>query len=104
VPLEDGQSSDRADWVRRAARTDSTQKSIVDRLRQLGCQVYYIKEPVDLLVGCRGKNLLLEVKAEDGRLTKAQVDFIATWPGPVHVVRSADEAAEVISKEIQPWD
>jgi hypothetical protein len=29
------------------------------------------------------------------RLTKEQVDFIARWPGTVHVVRSPEEAVRV---------
>ena len=36
----------------------------------------------------------MEVKNPDGKnaLTKDQVEFIARWPGKIHVVRSAEEA------------
>ena len=80
--------------MRRAAKTDATQAPIVAALRLIGAKVYYIKEPVDLLVGFRKRNILMEVKNGDGKdaLTKAQVEFIATWPGELHVVRNVNEA------------
>lgn len=85
--------------MRRAAKTDANQQAIIDRLRDIGAKVKYIKEPVDLLVGYRNKNVLIECKVDGGRLTKAQVEFIAEWPGPVHIVRDPDEAAEIIVEE-----
>ena len=85
--------------MRRAAKTDANQSVIVDALRRIGAQVFYIKEPVDLLVGYRGKNSLLEVKDHDGRLTKAQVEFIAMWPTDVHIVRTVDEALRAVIGE-----
>jgi hypothetical protein len=72
----------------------------MDRLREIGCRVNYIKEPVDLLVGYRDRTVLLEVKTEDGRLTKQQVQFIAEWNGgPVHVVRDPEEAVNIVIEE-----
>jgi len=85
--------------MRRAAKTDANQQAIMDRLREIGCKVKYIKEPVDLLVGYRNKNVLLEVKVESGRLTKQQIDFIAEWPGPVHIVRDPEEAVNIVIEE-----
>ena len=71
----------------------------MDRLRQIGARVIPIKEPVDLLVGFRNHTILLEVKAEDGRLTKPQIEFIAQWNGgPVHIVRDPDEAASLVAE------
>lgn len=58
----------------------------------MGCKVCYIKEPVDLLVWCRGRTFLVEVKDADGRLNKKQLEFIASWPGELHVVRGPQEA------------
>jgi hypothetical protein len=49
-----------------------------------------------LLVGYAGREWLMEVKAPGGELTPDQVDFIQTWHGAVHVVRSIDEALAVI--------
>lgn len=84
----------------RARRVDANQAEIIERLRSIGAKVYIIEEPVDLLVGYRGKSVLLEIKAEGGRITKQQAEFFATWPGGAsHYVRSADEAADLIIKE-----
>ena len=86
--------------MRRAARTDANQAEIIKSLRQIGARVYYIKEPVDLLVGFRGHTVVLEVKMDGGRLTKQQVEFIAEWNGgPVHVVRDAQEAVNLVVEE-----
>jgi hypothetical protein len=77
----------------------------MDRLREIGCRVRYIKEPVDLLVSyqnpltSRKFNLLLEVKTDDGRLTKQQIEFIAEWLGPVHIVRGPEEAVNIVIEE-----
>lgn len=86
--------------MRRAARTDSNQQAIMDRLRSIGCRVYHIKEPVDLLVGYRQRTVCLEVKADGGRLTKQQIQFIAEWNGgPVHIVRDPEEAVNIVIEE-----
>lgn len=89
--------------MRRAAKIDANQGAIVEALRKVGAKVHYIKEPVDLVVGFRGRNVLLEVKNESGRdeLTQAQKDFIAGWPGEVHVVRDVPQAlTAVLGKEV----
>ena len=86
--------------MRRAAKADGNQHQIVKALKAIGAKVYYIKEPVDLLVGYRGKNSLLEVKDIHGRLTKAQEEFMQTWPGQAWIVQSVDQALEaIIGKE-----
>jgi hypothetical protein len=85
--------------MRRAARIDSTHSEIVRTLRQLGVSVENIKKPVDLLVCYRGETMLVEVKGTDGRLTKDQVEFIARWPGKVHIVRTPDDAIRAIMGE-----
>ena len=81
--------------MRHAARTDAGQKAIIDALHKIGAKVYYLKLPLDLLVCHRGRTFLIECKEPDGRLTKAQVEFIASWPGEVYVVRSPSEAVEM---------
>lgn len=74
-------------------------------MREAGFKVRYIKEPTDLIVGFRNPNtgrkfnVLLEVKTEEGRLTKQQVEFIAEWPGPVHIVRDPEEAVNIVIEE-----
>ena len=87
--------------MRRAARVDANQSEIITALRKVGATV----QPLhmvgggcpDLLVGYRGRNVLLEVK--DGakpmsarKLTKDEVDWINEWRGTVVVVYNVDEA------------
>lgn len=79
--------------MRKAARVDSNQAEVVDALRKCGIQVEIIGFPVDLLC-CdqRGRMSLVEIKTDEGRLTKQQVEFIARWPATVHIVRGPREA------------
>lgn len=90
--------------MRHAARTDATQAEIVKALRSIGCQVYYIKLPVDLLVsgGRLGEqNLLMECKIQGEDLNGTQQDFWLRWPGRKVIVRSPQEAIEaVLGKEL----
>jgi len=86
--------------VRNAARTDATQAEVVKALRACGVSVVYIKLPLDLLVCHRKETMLVEVKEDGGRLTKAQAEFIQTWPGKVLVVRGArDAVAQVLGQD-----
>lgn len=87
--------------MRRAARTDDNQHELVEALKKVGAKCYFIGKPVDLLVGFRGKNLLLEVKRPDKRgqpsaLTQAQKDFISTWPGDVAICYTIQEAISAV--------
>lgn len=86
--------------MRRAARTDSNQADIIQGLREIGARVYYIKEPMDLIVGYRKKTVILEIKTEEGRMTRQQAEFLAEWDGgPAFVVRNREEAINLIVKE-----
>lgn len=82
--------------MRTAARTDANQHELVEALRKIGAKVCYIKEPVDLVVGFRGRNVLLEVKRPGKTMTNGQKSFVDTWPGEVHVVYSVDEAISAV--------
>lgn len=87
--------------MRRAAKVDANQDGIVKALRKIGVAVEVIGKPLDLLLCHRKETSLMEVKNPDGKdeFTKAQIEFIARWPGKIHVARSIDEAiAEVIGK------
>ena len=88
---------------RYAARADANQAEIMRSLRAVGADVIYIGTPVDLLVGFRSENFLIEVKdsrksPSQRKLTQAQVDFINRWRGTVYVVTTAEEAIKVITK------
>ena len=84
--------------MRRAARIDGNQGEIVAALRQIGCSVYYIKEPVDLLVGYRGRTVVLEVKnGPDWRLKPSQAKFFGgEFRGEAYIVQSVDEALKAV--------
>ena len=85
--------------MRRAAKVDANQSEIISLLRQIpGVRVELIGRPVDLLVGYRGHNFLIEVKNKHGRdtLTDAQRKFIPDWTGQVRVAHTFDEILELI--------
>lgn len=97
--------------LRRAAKKDANEPEVIKALKAAGVQVEQLGFPVDLLVWARlfcphckaeiteGKVLPVEVKAADGRLTAAQTEFIARWPGPVPVVRGPQEALQAVLGE-----
>jgi len=90
--------------VRRAARVDDNQAAVVAALRKIGASVEIIGKPLDLLVYYRYETSLIEVKNPAGRnkLTDAQLDFLATWPGALYVVRSPEDAIHAVTKGAKP--
>jgi hypothetical protein len=89
---------------RYAKSRDMNEAEIIDALRKAGASVFVLDRPVDLLVGFRGVNYLVEVKLPLGPqggsshsyLTPAQADFQAGWRGQLTVVRTAEEALHEI--------
>lgn len=77
-------------------RVDANQREIVRSLRLAGASVHILSEVgdgcPDILVGWRGKNYLLEIKTDSGKLTKDQEDWHREWRGEVSIVRSLAEA------------
>lgn len=89
--------------MRRAAKVDSTQKSIVDALRSYGCSVTSLaavgKGCPDLLVGIHNRTGLIEcktdltVKSKTQGLTDDQTKWWQEWRGgPVAIVTDVDGA------------
>ena len=84
------------------AKVDRNQGDIVAELKKIGCNVEVIGTPVDLLVGFRGRNYLLEVKVpkskgeRGGKKTEAQEEFFATWRGQKAIVQSPDDALRAV--------
>lgn len=54
------------------------------------------KGPLDLLVGFRGANYLLEVKTAKGKLRPSQERFLGRWKGQATVVRDLETALRTI--------
>ena len=94
--------------MRRAARRDATEDAIVAALLAAGATVHHLSAAgvPDLLVGFRGRNLLIEVKqpagprggsSRDGqRLGELQLAWHRAWRGHVAVVHSATEALAAV--------
>ena len=95
--------------MRRAAKRDANEASIIAHLRAVGASVLQIDDTdaPDLLVGFRGANYLMEVKMPAGKrggtsangqhLSEGQEVWHLKWRGArVAVVRSPDEALAVI--------
>lgn len=70
---------------------DANHREIRDGLITYGATVD-AKGPLDLLVGFRGVNYLIEVKTAKGKLRPSQEAFLARWKGQAVVVRTLDEA------------
>ncbi len=88
-----------------AKRADANQAEIISAFRACGAAVQTLHEVgrscPDLLVGFRGRNLLVEVK--DGskppskrRLRPDQVRWHQTWRGQVAVVESVEYVLHVL--------
>ncbi len=75
--------------MRNAARVDTNQAEIVDALRKQETS----------FVEC--KSIRPTSEGGSNGLTKAQTEFIARWPGKIHVVRSKEEAiTAILGKEV----
>jgi hypothetical protein len=91
------------DEMRRAARQDSNQPELVLALRKIGAKVYHVRKPLDLLVGYRGRNILVEVKRPEKKghadeFTKEEREFIDGWPGEIAICYTIDEAINAVVK------
>lgn len=78
---------------------DKAEAGIVLALKAIGCSVE-TWDKVDLIVGFRGRTLLLEVKnpekADRKRSTPRQVLFRHAWAGHYAVVTTPEEAIDVV--------
>lgn len=88
---------------RYAMRRDGNEKDIVRALEDIGCTVTRMDYQVDLLVGYRSRNFLIEIKdpaqvPSKRTLTPAQKEFFETWKGQVRKVETAEEAIRLVTK------
>jgi DNA-binding NarL/FixJ family response regulator len=85
-----------------AKRTDRNHAEIRRTLKQCG---YYVMDtfrvghgfPDLLAVSKAGLPVLLEVKMPGEKLTDAEREFWRSYPGPIAVVQSAQEAVDLMS-------
>lgn len=91
---------------RRAAKVDANQAEIVKALRGMGaaaCSTAALgKGAADLLVAFRGIHVWLEIKSPGEKLNAMQVEFHATWPAPIYVVTSPEEAMTAVAEAARP--
>ncbi len=82
----------------KAHATDTNQPEIIEALEEIGCVVYEIEKPVDLLIEFKRLWILIEVKNPKGRnrLTKEQVKFFKKTRAASYVVRNPIEAKAAI--------
>ena len=82
-------------------KTDANQAEIVKALRKLGCSVHSLHKVgqgvPDLLVGYRGVNYLVEVKAVKGAYTQDQLEWLDKWRARVYTIRSVEEVCDIVS-------
>jgi hypothetical protein len=83
-----------------AKRTDGNHAEIRDAMRAAGAEVEDMSGsgrgmPDTLVYTTDGRLLLVEIKMAKGTLTAPQVRFHARFP--VHIVRSAAEAIQLVS-------
>ena len=91
---------------RTAAKKDANHDEIVEAFRRLG---WYWKDTYQLGLGFGDGvasrpwvNVVVEIKADGGRLTKAEREFHTECPGPVEVVKSLDDVLRVNEKYARP--
>lgn len=83
------------------AKRDANEGPIVAAFKSLGCMTYRLDQPVDLLIYCpmamNQRMHLVEVKLPGKPLNANQEAFVAAgWP--VHIIRSADEAIDMVQR------
>lgn len=97
--------------MRLAGRTDANQKEIVELWRKMGATVLILSSVggkcPDCIVGIAGKNEMAEIK--DGKkplsaqkLTESQVKFHQEWRGSISIIRTVQDAMNLIYRMRSP--
>jgi hypothetical protein len=84
-----------------AKKVDENQKTIVHTFIALGASVLNLSTVgrgcPDLLIGYRGKSVLVEVKSTKGTFTEPQIKFMQEWRGgAVSRIDSVDGAIRLV--------
>lgn len=82
-------------------RTDANQREIVAALRAAGASVQSLhtigKGCPDLLIGYRGRNILLEVKSGPYKISESQTQWWIAWRGQVRRIYTVGQALEMLN-------
>jgi len=87
-----------------AKARDANEPEIIKALEAIGCTVFPIDVPCDLLCGYRRRSYLLEVKdpsqpKSNRKKTKVQEKFHAEWKGQIDIVETAEDAIKIVTGE-----
>ena len=85
-----------------SGRRDENEPIIVEYLEKRGFSIYRLPVPLDLLVGYKRKNYLIEVKTKNGKLTQLQKDFISIWRGQHIIIDSIQQAKKFADSVVKP--
>lgn len=92
--------------LRTAAKVDQNHAEIMEALRKAGIAAKSTaamgKGFPDIIAATRETTVLLEVKSGGEKPNTAQIEFMASWPGRVYVVRSGEEAVDVVIAAARP--
>ncbi len=84
----------------RYGKVDHNQAAIVEALRKAGISVQSMaslgRGVPDLLCADDKQVWLVEVKGPKGKLRPEQIEWIAAWRGAVHVIRTPEEALQLV--------
>ncbi len=83
-------------FARQTGTPDANQSEIITALEKIGCIVYDIDKPVDLLVQFRNLWIVLEVKTKKGTLENSQKRFFEKVKAPAFIVRDILEATAAV--------
>jgi hypothetical protein len=89
----------------RYTRPDDNHNDIVRTIKQIpGLDVIDlrdigIKGVPDILIGYRGKNYLVEIKTNTGRMSPEQAEHHHNWPGQTSVAWSIEAVLRIIGLE-----
>lgn len=80
-------------------KRDGNEAEVVKAMEAIGATVNKIngRDIPDLLVSYRGKWFVIEVKTKTGKLREGQQRFQQVNCAPVYVIRTADEAIELLT-------
>jgi len=81
-------------------KRDANEPQIIEVFEKMGISVFRLDRPVDLLLGYRLFNYLVEVKIPGEKLNKNQVKFQKEFKGSFRIIRTIEEAA-TLGKEIK---
>jgi len=74
-------------------RRDANEPEIVNYFKSKGFSVERLNTPLDLLIGYKKKNYLVEVKMPTKTMNKNQVKFASDWKGQFIVIDSVEQAS-----------